>query len=75
MQPWIAQWEGALDDRVEEDRPYDIADYAEYLIWYQGRTRTRLVHVVDPPAPHVAAPTDAYPAHFARDAHIAVRNL
>ena len=75
MQPWVEQWQGALDDRVEEDRPYDSREYAEYLRWYQPQTRTRLVYVVDPPATYVAAPTDTYPAHFARDAHLAVRYM
>lgn len=75
MQPWVEQWQDALDDRVDEDRPYDSREYAEYLRWYQPQTRIRLVYVVDPPATHVAAPTDTYPAHFAHDAHLAVRYM
>lgn len=27
MQPWVDQWDGALDDRVEEDRPYDSREF------------------------------------------------
>ena len=72
MEPWVAQWANAHEDCVQEDGPYDPSAYDEYLRWYALQTRTRLVHVVDPPPAGVPALTDAYPVHFARNMDLAV---
>lgn len=71
MEPWVTQWVNAHEDLVQEDAPYDPTSYDEYLRWYAPRTRTRLVHVVDPLPDRVPAPTDAYPVHFMRNLHVA----
>ena len=75
MNTWVEQWEGALQDRVQEDTPYDLSTYDAYLRWYAPQTRTRLVLAADEPAPRVPAPTDTYPVHFAQDVHRAVRYI
>ena len=74
MNTWVGQWEGALQDRVQEDTPYDLSTYDAYLRWYAPQTRTRLVLAADEPAPRVSAPTDTYPVHFAVR-YIVLRNL
>ena len=75
MDSWVGQWEGALQDRVQEDIPYDHRSYDEYIRWYAPQTRTRLVLAADEPAPRVPAPTDTYPVHLAQDVHNAVRYI
>lgn len=75
MEPWVAQWANAHEDCVPEDGPYDPSAYDEYLRWYAPQTRTRLVHVVDPPPARVPALTDAYPLHLARNVHLVVRKI
>ena len=75
MVTWVQQWEGALQDYVREDNPYDHSAYDEYLRWYAPQTRTRLVLDADQPAPHVPALTDTHPVHFAQDVHRAVRYI
>ena len=75
MNTWVDQWEGALQDRVEEETPYDLSTYDAYLCWYASHARTKLVLAADEPAPRVPAPTDTYPVHFAQDVHCAVRYI
>ena len=54
MNTWVGLWEGALQDRVQEDTPYDLSTYDAYLRWYAPQTRTRLVLAADEPAPSAA---------------------
>ncbi|CAN6351086.1 unnamed protein product [Urochloa humidicola] len=71
MQPWIDAWALALEDRVEEQSPYDPGSYHVYLQWYVQRTRTRLVSIQehdDEPVPQ----TLLYPGHAGRALHQAV---
>ena len=75
MDSWVGQWEGALQDRVQEDTPYDQRTYDEYIRWYAPQTRTRLVLAADEPAPRLPAPTDTYPVHLAQDVHHAERYI
>ena len=75
MNTWVEQWEGTLQDRVQEVTPYNLSTYDAYLRWYAPQTRTRLVLAADEPAPRVPAPTDTYPVHLAQDVHNAVRYI
>ncbi|TVU50900.1 hypothetical protein EJB05_02297, partial [Eragrostis curvula] len=44
LEPWVVQWGQALEDVIQETRPFTSEAYEEYLRWYIPRTRTRVTH-------------------------------
>ena len=49
MFPWVQGWLHVLEDIVQEDAPYDLRTYEEYIEWYHRKTRVRCIRVVDDP--------------------------
>ena len=75
MQPWIDAWGQALQDRVDEQAPYDSGSYHAYLQWYTPRSRTRLVRIIQQQAEGPLLPPQSllYPGHVGQALHQAVR--
>lgn len=74
MQSWMDAWAQAVQDRVEEQSPYDPGTYHVYLQWYVQRTRTRLVCIKHPQEQDTVPHALLYPGHAGRALHQAVRD-
>ena len=72
MALYVSAWVQALQDVVEETRPFDERSFKDYLRWYVPRTRTRVTYTLEGVRPHVMSTTEAYPGHWDEDAALAV---
>ena len=72
MAPYVAAWAQALQDIVEEVRPFNERNFNGYLWWYVPHTRTRVTYTPEGVRPHIASTTEAYPVHWDEDAALTV---
>lgn len=67
IQPYVDDWDAALDAIHYQDRPFDYDEFMDYLHWYLPRTRTRVAYVPDVVPVDTEPVTQAYP--MSRDYH------
>ncbi|BAT04982.1 Os08g0337500 [Oryza sativa Japonica Group] len=70
MTPWIEAWSQALNDVVQETRPYDHNTYEQYMAWYSSQTRIRLLAPEDPDEQGPPTIDQIYDMHLAPPAHL-----
>ena len=63
LQPWVAAWDNADEQLVEDTGPHTEASFRAYLTWYEPKTRCRLTYVDMHAQPRVATSQDGYARH------------